>query len=276
MDAQPTSYVFAAPSPEESAAGPSRKRARTDATPEARKEARAHRNRLAAQASRDRRKVEFSSLHARVAALEAENTALRAGAAAPVLSALAGEPERARWAAENAALRERIRTLEQGWDVILKALAGAPGLPGGLLAALATPGSAGVTGTAPGPTITIPAGFTASPLPPTPSSLSSFASPSPLASTSTLSALPEPSSASPATITTTDTSPESARHLARVATAASAASLQRADSLRLRRLRSPSSRLTLLRALRRTRMADPAWMWTQARKLSLTSSRRRR
>jgi len=48
-------------------------------TPEERKEARAHRNRIAAQNSRDKRKAQFGALEKRVAELEEENRRLRAG-----------------------------------------------------------------------------------------------------------------------------------------------------------------------------------------------------
>lgn len=54
-----------------------RPRVSEGATSEEKREARAARNRVAAQESRDRRKREFSELHQRVAQLEAENAALR-------------------------------------------------------------------------------------------------------------------------------------------------------------------------------------------------------
>jgi len=110
-----------------------RKRSRSDITPEERKEARAHRNRIAAQNSRDRRKAQFSHLERRVAELEEENRRLRAGAgfpAAPSHDEHSAE-QRARDFAkerENEELRERIKTLENGWDAVVKALA-ASGLP---------------------------------------------------------------------------------------------------------------------------------------------------
>lgn len=100
--------------------GPSRKRPRTEMTSEERKEARAHRNRIAAQNSRDRRKAQFSHLERRVAELEEENRQLRAGLG---ISSPTATRDR-----ENEELRERIKTLEQGWDAVVKALA-AQGLP---------------------------------------------------------------------------------------------------------------------------------------------------
>lgn len=111
----------------------SRKRPRTSSTPppsnpstsEERKEARAHRNRIAAQNSRDRRKAQFTFLERRVAELEEENRLLRAGIAVPHVitpSPADLEKEKAR-EMENEELRERIKTLERGWDAVLKALA---------------------------------------------------------------------------------------------------------------------------------------------------------
>lgn len=94
-------------------------------TSEERREARAHRNRIAAQNSRDRRKAQFSFLERRVAELEEENRMLRAGIAVPhVLTPSPAdiEKEKAR-ERENEELRERIKTLEKGWDAVLKALA---------------------------------------------------------------------------------------------------------------------------------------------------------
>jgi hypothetical protein len=63
-----------------------------------RKDARAHLNLLAAQVSRDRRRAEFSMLRA-LAALKAEG--------------VAGDGA-THFAAENVALRERVRTFEHG------------------------------------------------------------------------------------------------------------------------------------------------------------------
>ncbi|TCD68270.1 hypothetical protein EIP91_011236 [Steccherinum ochraceum] len=129
-----------APSPQspysespELSAEPSRKRSRSEVTPEERKEARAHRNRIAAQNSRDRRKAQFSLLETRVAELEEENRKLRAGMSLAELSRSV-EPsheQRERELArerENAELKEKIKTLENGWEAVMKALA-ASGLP---------------------------------------------------------------------------------------------------------------------------------------------------
>ncbi|PPQ66470.1 hypothetical protein CVT24_007044 [Panaeolus cyanescens] len=175
----PATLSFSSPSPAPSTpsyddsnnfeAGPSRKRPRTTGTTsEERKEARAHRNRIAAQNSRDRRKAQFTYLERRVAELEDENRRLRAGifgsdsvvpgATVAPLSAQPqpqqqhhtvftipsiAEDERVRMERErerereNEELKERIRTLEKGWDAVVKALA-AQGLPTGLSAATTT------------------------------------------------------------------------------------------------------------------------------------------
>ncbi|PBK73508.1 hypothetical protein ARMSODRAFT_971942 [Armillaria solidipes] len=116
------------PAPE---AGPSRKRPRSEVSSEERKEARAHRNRIAAQNSRDRRKAQFTYLERRVAELEEENRQLRVGMAPG--HSLADEQRVADKAREreNEELRERIKTLEKGWDAVVKALA-ANGVPTGL------------------------------------------------------------------------------------------------------------------------------------------------
>ncbi|KAJ7680582.1 hypothetical protein DFH06DRAFT_423591 [Mycena polygramma] len=115
------------PAPESPDSGPSRKRARTSSTTaDDRKEARAHRNRIAAQNSRDRRKAQFSYLERRVSELEEENRQLRAGlvvpASRPEQTKAEEERERAK-ERENEELRERIKTLEKGWDAVMKALA---------------------------------------------------------------------------------------------------------------------------------------------------------
>ncbi|KAJ8597462.1 hypothetical protein M405DRAFT_454518 [Rhizopogon salebrosus TDB-379] len=121
---------------------PPRKRPRSGMTPEERKEARAHRNRIAAQNSRDRRKAQFTLLERRVAELEEENRRLRAGVpmsghtspsvssvSEPEVATIQQEQERERERAEeqrereNLELRERIRTLEMGYETVLKALA---------------------------------------------------------------------------------------------------------------------------------------------------------
>lgn len=132
-----------ADSPDVSRQEPPRKRPRSAVTPEERKEARAHRNRIAAQNSRDRRKAQYSYLERRVAELEEENRRLRAGVpmtipASPSVSSSTSEPEvvtieqeqeRKRKRAEeqrereNLELRERIRTLEMGYEAVLRTLA---------------------------------------------------------------------------------------------------------------------------------------------------------
>lgn len=64
-------------SPTSSSVGPPRKRSRTEATPEEKREARAHRNRIAAQNSRDKRKAQFALLEDKVRTLQQENDQLR-------------------------------------------------------------------------------------------------------------------------------------------------------------------------------------------------------
>ena len=65
--------------------GPSRKRPHTNtsATTSEERKARAHRNRIAAQNSRDKRKARFSYLERRVADFDEENRRLRAGGLVP-------------------------------------------------------------------------------------------------------------------------------------------------------------------------------------------------
>ncbi|KAJ7594553.1 hypothetical protein C8J56DRAFT_927020 [Mycena floridula] len=131
----PTTLSLPSPSPapeSPSEAGPSRKRPRSETSSEDRKEARAHRNRIAAQNSRDRRKAQFTLLERKVAELEEENRQLRAGFGLTSVSSTT-ESQEARSARdrENEELRERIKTLENGWDAVVKALA-AQGLPTGL------------------------------------------------------------------------------------------------------------------------------------------------
>ena len=119
---------------ESSSAEPPRKRPRSAVTPEERKEARAHRNRIAAQNSRDRRKAQFVYLERRVAELEDENRRLRAGILAPSITpsdttAVEREQEQQRKREEeqrereNKELRERIRSLEMGYEAVVRALA---------------------------------------------------------------------------------------------------------------------------------------------------------
>lgn len=173
---------------------PPRKRLRSAVTPEERKEARAHRNRIAAQNSRDRRKVQFTYLEHRVAELEEENRRLRAGiyvspststVSEPDVATIEHEPEQQRKRQEeqreleNQELRERIRTLEKGYEAVVRALA--------------AQGNPSVTSSIPTPPATSPASI----VPPySPSSqpapnLESFKTPSPSSSnTTTLSSAP--------------------------------------------------------------------------------------
>lgn len=86
-------------------------------TAEERREARAHRNRLAAQSSRDRKKVQFEALSTRVSQLEHENRSLRLG-----LSTSSSSSVDDALARENAELRARIQQLEQAWQNMTKIL----------------------------------------------------------------------------------------------------------------------------------------------------------
>ncbi|EMD37651.1 hypothetical protein CERSUDRAFT_114298 [Gelatoporia subvermispora B] len=138
--------------------GPPRKRSRTEITPEERREARAHRNRIAAQNSRDRRKAQFTHLERRVAELEEENRQLRAGMGLAELrhSEDSRMEERERDRArerENQELKERIKTLEAGWDAVVKALA-ASGLPLNLPSAPSAPSSNTSSSTSSAPSTT--------------------------------------------------------------------------------------------------------------------------
>jgi len=279
----PTSFPSPAPSSshddDEDEQQPSHKRARTSSSSssdpaeptkptsisEQRKEARAHRNRIAAQNSRDRRKAQFSYLERRVAELEEENRILRA--AAQLASAAAGGPvqqhqfvsvvpppiipssavfpaavtistheEQARAERErerereNEALKERIRTLEEGWGAVVKALAaqGLPLLMGGVQTqpAAAVPETV-ASETKPATNNVDMMAYTAFPSPaPSNASLDFDAALSASSSSATTTPTPTP------TTTNTTTNPNTTRHLARVATAggpslARSASLQR-------------------------------------------------
>lgn len=107
-----------------------RKRPRSDLSAEEKREARAHRNRIAAQNSRDKRKQQFTSLEQRVIDLENENRQLRDALAtsqpnlvfASAESMTEQEKQRER---ENQELRERIKVLEQGWASVMQALTAA-------------------------------------------------------------------------------------------------------------------------------------------------------
>ncbi|KAF8070045.1 hypothetical protein FPV67DRAFT_1560995 [Lyophyllum atratum] len=206
------------PAPSASGSNP-RKRPRTETTSEERKEARAHRNRIAAQNSRDRRKAQYSYLERRVAELEDENRALRSARGVPLLPISAStsfkaeeEHKRLETSArerENEELKERIKTLERGWDAVIKALA-AQGVP------LAAPAPPTPTSTVAPPPIY--------PISPAPSHSSLDFSPT---SSSSPSALPLD------TPSFSEQQQESTRHLARVATidASRRMSLQRVDSI---------------------------------------------
>lgn len=135
MVQQPVSTVkpdsLSLPSTSEPSTAPAsnpRKRPRSDMSPEEKREARAHRNRIAAQNSRDKRKLQFHQLEQRVAELEAENSQLRSTLShsqpAMVLTPPLGERERQR-DRENQELRERIKVLEQGWASVVQALTAA-------------------------------------------------------------------------------------------------------------------------------------------------------
>ncbi|CCA66383.1 hypothetical protein PIIN_00069 [Serendipita indica DSM 11827] len=106
-------------SPEPTAvSAPPKRRARGSMTAEERREARAHRNRLAAQASRDRKKVQHDQLCLRVSQLEEENRALRLG----ISGSSASNALDAALAKENAELRARVQQLELAWQNMTKIL----------------------------------------------------------------------------------------------------------------------------------------------------------
>ncbi|KAG9092443.1 hypothetical protein FRC07_011665 [Ceratobasidium sp. 392] len=151
---------FACDSPASSSSTPNpRKRARpSDMTPDERKEARAQRNRIAAQCSRDRRKVQFAELETRVAELEEENRKLRAGIV-PEPPKVQQKPdhEQEKREKENEELRERVRQLEKAWENVSMLLSSIGSNANGLnpLASLAvSPNtlSSGVTAVIPTPT----------------------------------------------------------------------------------------------------------------------------
>ncbi|CAE6500795.1 unnamed protein product [Rhizoctonia solani] len=115
-----TESSYSAPSPAASSSSSNpRKRARpSDMSAEERKEARAQRNRIAAQCSRDRRKLQFAELEARVNELEEENRRLRAGAVVepPKPKVVQKSTEQESREKENEELRERVRQLEKAWE----------------------------------------------------------------------------------------------------------------------------------------------------------------
>ncbi|KAG7094343.1 hypothetical protein E1B28_007943 [Marasmius oreades] len=243
------------PSPSTSS---SRKRPRTEITPEERREARAHRNRIAAQNSRDRKKAHYSLLERRVAELEEENRRLKAGLPVPTPAPTTSQGEQDAKDKENQELRMRIATLEEGLEAVVKAFTthGVPsaltGAGSGSIAALSS-GLAGPTGSTTSPsalTATIPSPSSSHPSPMSPpttltpstdlSSTPSFPVPSindlfstPSSSTLSLSSAPTPLPTPTLIISSESGSsePESTRHLARVATmrATPRMSLQRVD-----------------------------------------------
>lgn len=257
--------------------GPPRKRSRTELTPDERKEARAHRNRIAAQNSRDRRKAQFVALEERIAQLEGENRTLRASMGLTALR----DTEEQRAAAhardrENQELKERIRTLESGWEAIVKVLQ-VHGLP------------AGIPGLPPAPTASVQEPITPRPEEPrscsTSSSTSSSSSttPPPTNNPTTFPVLVPPSPVFPLSPAQSHSSysssmfeePESTRHLARVASidevsTTSSVPQQRVDSTPLNNMPRSKTFWTsarsanLTRLLRRPSM-KPQWMIYSAR-----------
>ena len=241
-------------------AGPPRKRARSDVTPEERREARAHRNRIAAQNSRDRRKAQFSYLERRVQELEEENQQLRAGMGLSQRSRSheqkdeEREKDRAR-DQENEELRQRIKTLETGWEAVMKALAASglplnvPSAPSSSLSASSSSSPSAVTSGHP-PTTTFPV----------------FVPPSPVFPIS-----PASSNHSSGSSTLFDSDDfDTTRHLARVATTdaprLSSVSLQRVD-LNARRIASSWSSTSLHPPIRRPSRSVKAHprLWTKSR-----------
>jgi len=168
--------------PDSHAEGPSRKRQRSDGTSEERREARMHRNRIAAQNSRDKRKAQFTFLERRVAELEEENRQLRVSLGVQGMTTIQGnltadqETKKAR-DRENEELKERIKTLEKGWETVIKALA-SQGLSTGLPFTPSTPASKPETSTSTLPVI-VPSS-PVYPISPALSNTSALPSPGPL------------------------------------------------------------------------------------------------
>ena len=262
-------------------AGPSRKRARSEVTPEERKEARAHRNRIAAQNSRDRRKAQFAYLERRVQELEEENRQLRAGMGLAALSQSSTgqkdeerEKDRAR-EKENEELRQRIKTLETGWEAVMKALA-ASGLPLNVPSVPSSTPSSSSSSSDPS------APATSGQFPPT-TTFPVFVPPSPVFPIS-----PAPSHTSSGSSTLFDSDDfDSTRHLARVATTdaprLSSVPLQRVDP-NVRRIISSLSSTSLPHHIRRPstlararnqRWTKSSWTTSSAKSLRLPPCRRR-
>ena len=260
-------------------AGPSRKRQRTDMSPEERKEQRAHRNRIAAQNSRDRRKAQYSALERRVAELEEENRQLRAGV---VLSDLhrsndsQSERDRER-DRENAELRERVKSLEKGWEVFIKALAAQ-----GLSLPPVSQTSPSSSSPSSSSSVTTPTSTTTSTADSNTNSITTF--PVLVPSSPVFPITPSPTISASSMCLEVD-EPESTCHLARVASVPAIppeTPLQRVDSTRLTsRLLRPNTlmrqlpRLTshrlLLGSRRQRTLMMPLWM-----RGSMKSSRRPR
>ncbi|KAG2055375.1 hypothetical protein BDR06DRAFT_981964 [Suillus hirtellus] len=319
------SSSFLKHSPDVSIQEPPRKRPRSAVTPEERKEARAHRNRIAAQNSRDRRKAQYSFLERRVNELEEENRRLRAGVpitipvspsassiSEPEVITIEQEQERKRKRAEeqrereNSELRERIRTLEMGYEAVLRTLATQGANPSALHE---TPSSTTILSSACAPSPTSAkspsSADSAFPTPSSPKStslatLSYPLSPAPTHSTLTDSPMlflgdsfdfpPSPAftlsdltpSDSPAPVDTPQEALDLSlithtptRHLARVATTTvhAAVSLQRVGSIRLVTGPAKATRCTtMLRSSLKTRQPQTQPL----RACSQRSSRRRR
>ncbi|KAF9255916.1 hypothetical protein L218DRAFT_262378 [Marasmius fiardii PR-910] len=268
------------PSPSTSSQPPRKRPRNEEITPEERREARAHRNRIAAQNSRDRKKAHFSYLERRIAELEEENRQLKAGFSVPdststTTSSTSGEQDAKD--KENQELRARIATLEEGLEAVVKAFTThgmPPTLPptGSVAVAAMSSSSTAPAGssTTPSATVTSTPSHHPSPIstPPTTltpatdlSSTPSFHVPSindlfSTPSSSTLS-LPSPSVSTPLPLpistpiippSESDPESQSTRHLARVATIRSGEippsrmSLQRVDLNSTLALPSPPSK----------------------------------
>ena len=258
--------------------GPPRKRARSDVTPEERREARAHRNRIAAQNSRDRRKAQFAQLERRVQELEEENRQLRAGmglTASPSRPTEQKDEEREKDRArekENEELRQRIKTLETGWEAVMKALA-ASGLP------LNVPSAPSSSSSPPSSTPSAPATSGH----PSTTTFPVFVPQSP-----TFPISPAPSHASSGSSTLYDSDDfDSTRHLARVATTdaprLSSVPLQRVDRTPRQIVSSWTSTSPLphhirrpsTSATRRQRWTKSPWTTSSVKSSRLPPSRRR-
>ena len=268
---KPAAKSRPAPTSNQDGAAP-RKRSRSDITPEERKEARASRNRIAAQNSRDKRKAQFSALEARISELEAENRTLRAGTMHLPRMNTDGPEQRAADAAreaENLALRERVRTLENAWEAIIHTLQ-THGTTAGLPTVLPPPcpgqssspsPSASASSTSPGPsTTTFPVL-----VPPTPV----FSPDAPVLPLSpALSNVSLPSGTPSQSFF--DLTHEPTRHSARVVSASSlVASLQRVDSCKQTTISARYLVSSQMRPLtkQRWRISSMRFWWRPPRRL---------